>query len=119
MPTAALAPTKAAGSTSDIAVTSPNKTVALYQALNDAIQLEESIDQLLLESGDLLLLESQAGDAFGDITKHFPIFLKDPLGGYNRTHLQLTSAEPFISLPAGTWQVQKPATDEAVGIQYD
>ena len=119
MPTQSLAPTTAEGTSADIAVTTPNKTDALYQAENDAIQLEETIDQLLLETGDLLLLESQVGDAFGDITKHFPIFLKDPLGGYNRTHLQLTSAEPFVSLPAGTWQVRKPATDEAVGIQYD
>ena len=120
MPSSALAPTTAAASSNDITVAAPNTgTVALYRALDDGIQLEETIDSLLLESGDLLLLETQAGEEYSVATDYFPIYIKDPLGGYNPTHWQLTAQQPVISLPVGVWQVRKSATDIAVGVQYD
>jgi hypothetical protein len=120
MPSSALAPTTAAASSNDITVAAPNTgTVALYRALDDGIQLEQNIFVLLLESGDTLLLESQAGEEYNVPTDYFPIYLKDPLGGYNPTHWQLTAQKPVISLPVGVWQVRKSATDTAVGIQYD
>lgn len=119
MPTQALAPTTAAGTSSDIAVTSPNKTVALYRAIDDGLELEgPATDALLLESGDKFLLEQQAGDVV-DIHDKFPILLKDPNGAYNPTHLSLRSYRMFQELGPGTWQVQKPETAAAVGIQYD
>lgn len=121
MPTSAMTPTTAAASSSDITVAAPNTgTVALYRALDDGLQLEETIFELLLETGtDKLLLEAQAGEEYSVSTDYFPIYIKDPLGGYNPTHWQLTAQQPVISLPVGVWQVRKSATDIAVGIQYD
>jgi hypothetical protein len=119
MPTQSLAPVTAAGTSGDIAVTAPNnKTVALYRALDDGLQLEQNKFSLLLENGDLLLLEAQAGDTI-EPGVAFPIYLKDPGGEYNKTHLQLSSELPLINLPAGTWQVRKPATTAKIGVQYD
>jgi hypothetical protein len=113
MPTQSLAPVTAAGTSGDIAVTAPNnKTVALYRALDDGLQLEQNKFSLLLENGDLLLLEAQAGDTI-EPGVAFPIYLK------NKTHLQLSSELPLINLPAGTWQVRKPATTAKIGVQYD
>ena len=73
---------------------------------------------MLLENGDLLLLEAQVGDT-SEPSLFCPIYLKDPTGEYNYMGIGLSNEVPFINLPAGTWQVQKPATTAKIGVMYD
>ena len=119
MPTEILAPGTSAASSSDVVVTTPNKTVALYRALDDGLLLEDaSVLELLLEDDTTLLLEQQAGDTVS-LYDEFPIYLKDPLGGYNPAGISLRSYEPFKELGPGTWQVRRLGTTAEVGVQVD
>lgn len=118
MPTQVLAPGTTAGVSSDIVVTTPNKTVALYRPIDDYIMLEDNSGPLLMEDGNELLLETQSGDAipFRDMLE---IMIKDPNGAYNPTGMWLRSYEPFKELGPGTWQVRRPVTSIPIGVQVD
>jgi hypothetical protein len=119
MPASVLSPGTTAASSSDIVVTTPNKTVALYRSLDDGLLLEGGVtDELLIQDGTSLLLEQQAGDAVS-LYDEFPIYIKDPLGGYNPAGISLRSYEPFKELGPGTWQVRRLGTTAEVGVQVD
>ncbi len=122
MPSEILAPGKTVGVSSDVAIAAGSTgTVALYTALNDHLELPQANGGgafLLPDGVSTLLLPNQVG---GDIphTLRFPINLKDPLGSYQPSGLQLRSTEPFKELGPGTWQVARPVTTVAIGVQKD
>ncbi len=119
MPSEILAPGKSAAVSSDVTIAaSATGTVAIYTALNDKLDLPSGGSLLLPDGVSFFLLPDQKG---GDIPHdlRFPINLKDPLGTYGPTGLQLRSTEPFKVLGPGTWQVERPVTDVSIGVQSD
>lgn len=118
MPAQVLAPGVTAAVSSDIVVTTPNKTIAMYRSIDDYIMLEDNSGPLLQESGDELLLETQGGDSM-PYNDHLEIMIKDPNGAYNSTGMWLRSTEPFKELGPGTWQVRRPVVSIPIGVQVD
>ncbi len=122
MPIKILAPGTTAATSSDVVIVpGETGTVSLYTSLNDALMLPQANGGgflLLPDGSSKLLLPSQVG---GDIDHkvRFQITLKDPLGTYQPSGLQLRSTEPFKELGPGTWQVGRPAIDIAIGVQKD
>jgi hypothetical protein len=124
MPTEILAPTTAAGASSDVVVADGStKTVSLYTSLDDNLLLPDGPPTwngnfLLPDGSSLLLLPSQVGDVVGP-SEFFEITYKDPLAVYNPSGMFLRGTEPFKTLGPGTWQVKKPVTQALVGLQYN
>ena len=117
MPTQVLAPGTTAASSSDITVTS-SATVAMYRPLDDSLLLEDGLGDLLTEGGDVILFETQSGDAC-PINDYCEIMLKDPVGTYGPTGKFLYSHEPYAVLGPGVWRVDRPAVSIPIGIQQD
>ena len=119
MPSEILAPGKSAAVSSDVTIAaSATGTVAIYTALNDKFDLPSGGSLLLPDGVSFFLLPDQKG---GDIPHdlRFPINLKDPLGTYGPSGLQLTGSGPFKTLGPGVWQVARPELDISMGIQSD
>ena len=121
MPIQILSPgTDAAVSTEVDIVPGATGMVSLYTELNDGLTLPQANGGgfFLLPNGDKLLLPSQAG---GDIDHklRFPIELKDPLGLFQPSGLQLRSTEPFRTLGPGKWRVRRPPIDDPIGFAKD
>ncbi len=119
MPSEILAPAKTAAVSSDVTIAaSATGTVAIYTAFNDYLHLPLGGHLLLPDGTSFFLLPDQTG---GDIPSdvYFPINLKDPLGSYGPSGMQLTGNKPFKTLGPGVWQVARPELDISMGIQSD
>ena len=114
-----LAPTTAAGTSSDVTVAAGStNTVALYGTVDDNLKLVAGGDLLLVDGVSKLLLVAQSGDVIpsGVTCK---INLKDPIGEYRHSGLILRGSIPFQELGPGIWQVEKPVTSIKIGVQSE
>ena len=118
-----LAPALAAGNSTDVTIAAGStNTVALYGAVDDNLRLSDSGtvhgNLLLVDGVSVLLLAAQAGDMIpNDVV--CPINLKDPIGEYRYSGLNVKGSQPFKTLGPGIWRVEKPLTSIKIGVQSE
>ena len=118
-----LAPTTAAGNSTDVTIAAGStNTVALFSSDDDNLKLSAigtlHGDLLLVDGVSVLLLAVQIGDAIPHDV-FCKINLKDPSGGYRHSGLTLKGSNPFETLGPGIWQVEKPETSVKIGVQSE
>jgi stage V sporulation protein SpoVS len=115
-----LAPSTAAGNSSEVTVAAGStNTLAMYQGSAVDNFILPTGDNFLLPGGvDLLLMPAQFGIQLSK-NDWGAIQLKDPDGEFFDSGMSLRHNGRFKTVGPGVWRIRKPATSEEVGFQSE